>query len=86
MLFGFMLLTWLAFEAKCNSSKEKNKKMRKECIIRAVAGLRSLPESCFANKTKMFFRANIIKKDKSLDCITLTHFPKYDIHPSNIKI
>ena len=39
-------------------------------LIRAVAGQRSSPESCFANKTKMFFRAKI-KKGKSLDHITL---------------
>ena len=34
----------------------------KERKIRAVAGQCSSPESCFANKTKMFFRANIKKR------------------------
>ena len=41
--------------------------LRKIQSIRAVAGLRSSPESGFANKTKMFFGAKKIKEEKSLD-------------------
>ena len=36
--------------------RKKNEK------IGAVAGQRSSPESCFANKTKMFFRAKLKKR------------------------
>ena len=37
------------------------------CSIRAVTGQHSPPESCVANKTKMFSEQKI-KEDKSLEC------------------
>ena len=44
--------------------QEYNSSLQQKSIwlIRAVAGQRSSPESCFANKTRMFFRAKIKKR------------------------